>query len=85
MRVALIASPFISVPPVGYEWLADYSWARLAEALVRLGVEVDVYANGESRVNANLRWRYSGQDWPLLRNRWVDERARSHRLGCRVR
>jgi glycosyltransferase involved in cell wall biosynthesis len=64
MRVALIASPFISVPPVGYGG-TELFVANLAEALVRLGVEVDVYANGESRVKANLRWRYSRQDWPL--------------------
>ena len=64
MRVALIASPFISVPPVGYGG-TELFVANLAEALVRLGVEVDVYANGESRVKANLRSRYPRQDWPL--------------------
>ena len=64
MRVALIASPFISVPPVGYGG-TELFVGILAEALVRLGVEVDVYANGESRVKANLRSRYPKQDWPL--------------------
>ncbi|MDQ1451007.1 MAG: hypothetical protein QOJ51_5340 [Acidobacteriaceae bacterium] len=64
MRVALIASPFISVPPLGYGG-TELFVANLAEALVRLGVEVDVYANGESRVKANLRSRYPKQDWPL--------------------
>ena len=64
MRVALIASPFISVPPVGYGG-TELFIANLAEGLVRLGVDVDVYANGESRVKANLRSRYPEQDWPL--------------------
>jgi glycosyltransferase involved in cell wall biosynthesis len=64
MRVALIASPFISVPPVGYGG-TELFVANLAEALLRLGVEVDVYANGDSRVKANLRSRYPRQDWPL--------------------
>jgi glycosyltransferase involved in cell wall biosynthesis len=64
MRVALIASPFISVPPLGYGG-TELFIANLAEALVRLGVDVDVYANGESRVKANLRSRYPRQDWPL--------------------
>jgi glycosyltransferase involved in cell wall biosynthesis len=64
MRVALIASPFISVPPAGYGG-TELFIANLAEALVRLGVDVDVYANGESRVKANLRSRYPKQDWPL--------------------
>ncbi len=64
MRIALIASPFISVPPVGYGG-TELFVANLAEALVSLGVDVDVYANGESHVKANLRSRYPRQDWPL--------------------
>lgn len=64
MRVALIASPFISVPPVGYGG-TELFIANLAEALGGLGVEVDVYANGESRVKANLHSRYPTQEWPL--------------------
>jgi glycosyltransferase involved in cell wall biosynthesis len=64
MRVALIASPFISVPPERYGG-TELFIANLAEGLVRLGIEVDVYANGESRVRANLRSRYPKQEWPL--------------------
>jgi glycosyltransferase involved in cell wall biosynthesis len=64
MRVALIAPPFISVPPAGYGG-TELFVANLAEALARLHVDVNVYANGESRVKANLRSRYPRQDWPL--------------------
>jgi glycosyltransferase involved in cell wall biosynthesis len=64
MRIALIASPFISVPPMGYGG-TELFIANLAEALVRLGVRVDVYANGQSRVKAKLHSRYPNQDWPL--------------------
>jgi glycosyltransferase involved in cell wall biosynthesis len=64
MRVALIASPFISVPPTGYGG-TELFIANLAEALARLNVKVDVYANGESRVKAVLHARYARQDWPL--------------------
>jgi glycosyltransferase involved in cell wall biosynthesis len=64
MRVALIASPFISVPPTCYGG-TELFIANLAEALVRLDVKVDVYANGESRVKAHLHSRYAQQDWPL--------------------
>jgi glycosyltransferase involved in cell wall biosynthesis len=64
MRVALIASPFISVPPTGYGG-TELFIANLAEALARLNVKVDVYANGESRVKAALHARYARQDWPL--------------------
>jgi glycosyltransferase involved in cell wall biosynthesis len=39
--------------------------ASLAEALRARNTEVVVYANGESSVNAQLRWRYPRSDWPL--------------------
>ena len=64
MRVALIASPFISVPPTRYGG-TELFIANLAEGLARLDVKVDVYANGESRVKASLHSRYARQDWPL--------------------
>lgn len=64
MRVGLIASPFIPVPPVRYGG-TELFIANLAEALVRTGVDVTVYTNGESTVNADIRWRYRRQDWPL--------------------
>ena len=64
MRVALIASPFISVPPERYGG-TELFVANLAEAMVRLGVEVDVYANGESTVRAKVHSRYAKQEWPL--------------------
>jgi glycosyltransferase involved in cell wall biosynthesis len=63
MRVALIAPPFISVPPTAYGG-TELFVANLAEALGRLHVDVNVYANGESCVKANLRSRYPKQDWP---------------------
>jgi glycosyltransferase involved in cell wall biosynthesis len=64
MRVALIAPPFISVPPAGYGG-TELFVANLAEALAGLDVDVTVYANGESHVKAKLRSRYPTQDWPL--------------------
>jgi glycosyltransferase involved in cell wall biosynthesis len=64
MRVGLIASPFITVPPARYGG-TELFVANLAEALVRGGVDVSVYANGQSTVNADVRSRYPRQDWPL--------------------
>lgn len=64
MRVGLIASPFIPVPPVRYGG-TELFIADLAEALVRAGVDVSVYTNGESTVGADIRWRYPHQEWPL--------------------
>jgi glycosyltransferase involved in cell wall biosynthesis len=39
--------------------------AQLAEGLTRAGEEVVVYANGESRVNAEVRWIYERSQWPI--------------------
>lgn len=64
MRIALIASPFISVPPNRYGG-TELFIAQLAEGLTRLGIEVVVYANGESKVNAEVRWMYPTDDWPI--------------------
>jgi glycosyltransferase involved in cell wall biosynthesis len=64
MRIALIASPFISVPPRFYGGTELFIDA-LAEALIRLGVEVEVYSNGQSTVHADVRWCYAEQQWPL--------------------
>ncbi len=64
MRIALIASPFISIPPKKYGG-TELFISELAEGLTRLGIDVVVYANGESTVNAEVRWLYAKDDWPL--------------------
>ena len=64
MRIALIASPFISVPPKKYGG-TELFIAQLAEGLTRLGIDVVVYANGESTVQAELRWLYAKDEWPI--------------------
>ncbi len=64
MRIGIIASPFISVPPLRYGG-TELFVAALAESLAARNVDVVVYANGESSVNAELRWRYPRSDWPL--------------------
>jgi glycosyltransferase involved in cell wall biosynthesis len=63
MRVALIASPFIAIPPMCYGG-TELFVADLAEALTRLGVDVSLYANGASTVRADVRWCYAQQQWP---------------------
>lgn len=64
MRIAIIASPFISVPPTRYGG-TELFVATLAEALAAKGVEVVVYANGDSTVHAEVRSRYAHSEWPL--------------------
>jgi glycosyltransferase involved in cell wall biosynthesis len=64
MRIGLIASPFISVPPPAYGG-TELFIANLAEGLMRLGADVCVYTNGESSVKAEVRWVFPRHQWPL--------------------
>ncbi len=64
MRIALIAPPFIPVPPTKYGG-TELFIAQLAEGLTALGADVVVYANGESTVGAELRWIYEKSRWPI--------------------
>jgi glycosyltransferase involved in cell wall biosynthesis len=64
MRIALIAPPFIAVPPRKYGG-TELFIAELAHGLQLQGVEVTVYTNGESTVDAPMRWLYPKGEWPL--------------------
>jgi glycosyltransferase involved in cell wall biosynthesis len=64
MHIALIAPPFIPVPPVKYGG-TELFIANLAHGLQAAGHDVTVYANGESRVDCELRWRYRHGQWPV--------------------
>jgi glycosyltransferase involved in cell wall biosynthesis len=64
MRVALIAPPFIPVPPKKYGG-TELFVAQLAEGLQKQGVDVVVYANGESTVQAEVRYLYEKSQWPI--------------------
>lgn len=64
MRIALVASPFISVPPARYGG-TELFIAQLAEGLQKLGIDVVVYANGESHLSTEVRWLYEKNQWPI--------------------
>ena len=64
MKIALIAPPFIAVPPADYGG-TELFVAQLAEGLQKAGCEVVVYANGESTVNVKRRSRYERSQWPI--------------------
>jgi len=64
MRIALVAPPFIPVPPVKYGG-TELFIAHLAHGLQARGHDVIVYANGDSRVRCELRWRYRHAQWPI--------------------
>src|SRR2546423_4218639 len=64
MRIALIAPPFICVPPQRYGG-TELFIAQLAHGLDQRGIDVVVYTNGESTVGVEKRWLYAEPQWPL--------------------
>jgi glycosyltransferase involved in cell wall biosynthesis len=64
MKIALIAPPFIAVPPRKYGG-TELFIAELARGLKLQGIDVTVYTNGESTVDAPMRWLYPKGEWPL--------------------
>jgi len=74
MRVGLIVAPFIAVPPADYGG-TELFVAHLAAGLQRSGIEVVVYANGESTVPVERRWIYEKSQWPIKvpEHAWIRE------------
>jgi glycosyltransferase involved in cell wall biosynthesis len=64
LKIALVAAPFIAVPPPDYGG-TELFVAQLAEGLKTAGIEVMVYANAESTVRAETRWVYEHSQWPI--------------------
>jgi glycosyltransferase involved in cell wall biosynthesis len=63
MRIALIAPPFIEVPPRRYGG-TELFIGNLARDLYARGHDVIVYANGDSRLPCEVRSIYDHADWP---------------------
>lgn len=74
MRIALIAAPFISVPPSEYGG-TELFVAHLAEGLRKSDIDVVVYTNGESTVETERRWMYEHSQWPIKQaeHAWIKE------------
>jgi glycosyltransferase involved in cell wall biosynthesis len=64
MHIGLIGPPFIAVPPARYGG-TELFIANLARGLHARGHEVTVYANGDSRLPCQVKWRYAHTDWPV--------------------
>jgi len=64
MRVAVVAPPFIPVPPVRYGG-TELFIAELAGGLKANGVDVVLYTNGESTLDVEKRWTYKKAQWPV--------------------
>jgi glycosyltransferase involved in cell wall biosynthesis len=63
VKIALVAPPFIAVPPPGYGG-TELFIGSLATALLGRGHEVVVYANGESYGRFEVRALYPTSEWP---------------------
>jgi len=64
LRIALIAPPFIPVPPKRYGG-TELFLATLACGLKKLGHEIVLYANGESEIPCEVRSIYAKAHWPI--------------------
>jgi glycosyltransferase involved in cell wall biosynthesis len=64
MRIALVSTPFIPVPPLGYGG-TELVVAELAQALARKGHEVVLYATGDSHLpGIEIRSYFASARWP---------------------
>jgi glycosyltransferase involved in cell wall biosynthesis len=75
VRIALVSTPFVRVPPASYGG-TELIVATLAEEYLRRGHEVVMYATGDSRLRgAEVRWRYRRAMWPPNPWRELDHAA----------
>jgi glycosyltransferase involved in cell wall biosynthesis len=74
LRIALIAPPFIAVPPEEYGG-TELFVGHLAEGLKKSGVDVVLYANGDSKAEVDVRWIYPHTEWPIKNptHAWIRE------------
>lgn len=77
MRVALVVPPFISVPPRRYGGTELFA-AHLAAGLTNAGIDVVLYANGESTAPVETKWIYPQAQWPLDGDTLQDLRDINH-------
>ena len=63
MRIALVSTPFVAVPPAGYGG-TELMIAELSEGLVRRGHEVTLFGTGDSTIPTELRYLYKEAEWP---------------------
>jgi glycosyltransferase involved in cell wall biosynthesis len=63
MRIALVATPFIRVPPQGYGGTELFCY-ELAEGLTRRGHDVTLFTTADSEVSCRVRALYAAGQWP---------------------
>lgn len=63
MRIAMLSTPFVSVPPRNYGG-TELIVFELVEGLIERGHEVRLFATGDSATRAELCYLYSQAQWP---------------------
>lgn len=63
MRIAMISTPFLAVPPRDYGG-TELVVHELCEGLTERGHDVYLFATGDSQSRARLRWLYDSAQWP---------------------
>jgi len=63
MKIAMISTPYVPVPPKGYGG-TELVVNLVTEHLVRRGHDVTLYATGDSQTSAQLKFLYSKSVWP---------------------
>jgi glycosyltransferase involved in cell wall biosynthesis len=63
MRIAVLSTPFIRVPPSGYGGTELFCW-ELSEELAARGHEVTLYTTGDSITRCRRRALYHRAEWP---------------------
>lgn len=63
MKIAMISTPFLAVPPKDYGG-TELVVHELTEGLVSRGHEVTLFATGDSITSAELRWLFPRGQWP---------------------
>lgn len=85
MRIALVSTPFVPVPPPSYGG-TELIVGELAEGLVRRGHHVTLFTCGGSRARCEVRARYARPRWPpdpyteLDHAAWAVEQIRQERF-----
>jgi glycosyltransferase involved in cell wall biosynthesis len=63
MRVAIVSTPFVRVPPIGYGG-TELFCGQLGEALVKRGHDVTLFATGDSEFSGELVSCFPTATWP---------------------
>ena len=63
MRIAILSTPFVRVPPIGYGG-TELFCHELSEELHARGHDVTLFATGDSEAPGAKRWLYPRPTWP---------------------